>query len=402
MDKITENELAYIINQKETTDKNWVEITEKYNKKFNKNRDFECVKKYYQRYHNYFNEADNHVKTLKQIHNTKRNSSFTSKENRTILEHWTEREDLIETISNIVEKFSITKIVIPKIVSKKGTPPKEKMILEQLLSDLHFGKLIKDEAGVVKVNAKEIRRRIQKITKQILKEIERDRQYFDVEKIVLAMMGDMIESSHMHEAESLKGCEFGTSKQIFECIDCLFHDLFLPLAQTGIEISVPCVTGNHDRLSRDNTYVQPGEDNLTYVIYKTLSMLCDKAGLKNVRFNITNKLYICTEIYGNNVVYEHGNEVKNLNRDTLVNMLNKRQTQIGKIVNFYRIGHWHEKVEYGQGRIQVNSSVPGQDDYSESKGFDSEALQILNSYVKTDKRKTCFFRSFPIYLEEIK
>jgi hypothetical protein len=80
--------------------------------------------------------------------------------------------------------------------------------------------------------------------------------------------------------------------------------------------------------------------------------------------------------------------------------MNKRQNQLNQIITFYRVGHWHERVEYGQGKIQVNASVIGQDDFSEGKGFDSEALQVLNSYIETNKRKTCFFKSFPIYLEE--
>ena len=82
-------------------------------------------------------------------------------------------------------------------------------------------------------------------------------------------------------------------------------------------------------------------------------------------------------------------------------MVNKRQTQIGKVVHFYRFGHFHERVEYGQGRAMCNGSVPGQDSYAEGKGFCSEAMQTLNYYIETKKRNTCFFRSFPIYLQNI-
>jgi hypothetical protein len=81
------------------------------------------------------------------------------------------------------------------------------------------------------------------------------------------------------------------------------------------------------------------------------------------------------------------------------NALSRRQSQINKIIDFFRIGHWHEVTQHGQGRAMVNGSVPGQDSYADSKGYNSEAVQILNYYVETKNRPTCFFRSFPIYLD---
>ena len=68
IDKWSDNELAYIINLKETTELTWSEVTEKYNKKFRKDKNFEALKKCYQRYANYFDSSDNHIRTLKTIH----------------------------------------------------------------------------------------------------------------------------------------------------------------------------------------------------------------------------------------------------------------------------------------------------------------------------------------------
>ena len=129
-------------------------------------------------------------------------------------------------------------------------------------------------------------------------------------------------------------------------------------------------------------------------------MLCKQSGLSNVNFDIVKGLYATTEIYGNNFVYEHGDELRNINKDTMANAMAKRQVQLGKIIHFYRVGHWHEPAQYGQGRMMINGSVPGQDSFADSKGFCSEAVQIMNYYVQTTKRNTCFFRSFPIYLQK--
>jgi hypothetical protein len=397
VDKWSDDEIAYIINLKDTSDLTWEEVTEKYNKKFRKEKNFENLKKCYQRYLNYFDNPDNHIRTLKNIHRTKKTNSYTAKENKTILDQWVERDDLIETIENTVKKMTLQKFAVPKKVAKSKA--KKNMTLELLFSDVHYGKYIDNIEGNY-VDSKVIRERVKKIADSVIKEIAREGKSFNVEKVILALMGDVIENADFHGQESEKGCEFSTSRQVQEAITSMFYDLILPIAMTGVEIFIPCVTGNHDRIGHNKTYQKPGEDNLTFIVYSTLELLCIQSNLKNVKFAITKGLYTVVQVYGNNIVYEHGDELKNINRETMANQMSRRQVQIGKIVHFYRVGHWHEPVQYGQGRMMVNGSVPGQDDYAESKGFRSEAVQIMNYYVQTEKRNTCFFRSFPIYLQK--
>lgn len=396
IDRYNENEIAYIINKKETTDLSWAEIADKFNKKFKKDKNFECMKKCYQRYKNYFDQGDNHIRTLKTVYRTRKSNSYTAKENRTILDHWIKRDDFLEAVRDTVKGISLTKYRVPK---RKKSSAKKNMTLEVLFSDVHYGKYIDGIEGNF-VDLKIIKERVKKVTDSVIKEINREGKSFNVECIVLAMLGDVIENADFHGLESAKGCEFSTSRQVQESIESMFSDLILPIALTGVKVKIPCVTGNHDRIGKDKTYVKPGEDNLTFIIYKTLEMLCKASGLKNVEFDIATGLYTYVTVYNNVIVYEHGDELKNLNRDTMVTQLNKRQSQIGKVVHFYRVGHWHEPVSYGQGRIMVNGSVPGQDSYAESKGFWSEPVQIMNYYVETKNRDTCFFRSFPIYLQK--
>lgn len=397
IDKWSDNEIAYIINLKDTSDLTWSEVTEKYNKKFKKDKNFEALKKCYQRYVNYFDSADNHLRTLKSMHRTKKTSGYTAKENKTILDRWVERDDLVETIQNTVKQISLQKYKIPKYLEKNKA--KKNMTLELLFSDVHYGKYIDSVDGNF-VDIGVIRERVRKISESIIKEIHRENKSFNVERVVIACIGDIIENADFHGQESEKGCEFSTSRQVTEAINSMFFDLILPIAMTGVKIHVPCVTGNHDRIGQNKTYSKPGEDNLTYIIYSTLEMLCKQSGLSNVNFDIVKGLYATTEIYGNNFVYEHGDELRNINKDTMANAMAKRQVQLGKIIHFYRVGHWHEPAQYGQGRMMINGSVPGQDSFADSKGFCSEAVQIMNYYVQTTKRNTCFFRSFPIYLQK--
>jgi hypothetical protein len=397
IEKWSDNEIAFVLNLKETTDLSWAEIADKYNKKFNKDKTFEAMKKCYQRYANYFDSADNHIRTLKNMHRTKKTNGYTAKENKTILDQWVERDDLLETIENTIKSISLHQFKPAKQVPK--SKEKKNMTLELLFSDVHYGKYIDNIEGNF-VDNKVIRERVRRVADSVIKEIHRESKSFNVERLILAMIGDVIENADFHGQESEKGCEFSTSRQVQEAINSMFYDLVLPIAMTGIKVHIPCVTGNHDRIGLSKTYNKPGEDNLTYIIYNTLGLLCKQSGLVNVTFDIVKGLYTTTQVYGNNIAYEHGDELKNINRDTLANQMARRQVQLGRIIHFFRAGHWHEPTQYGQGRMMINGSVPGQDSYADSRGFCSEAVQILNYYVQTEKRNTCFFRSFPIYLQK--
>ncbi len=396
MENWSEQEIFFIIKMKESSDLSWSDITDKYNEKFKKTKSFEAVKKSYQRYQYLFSQSDFHLKALKQIHNTKKNSTVNAKENKSILDMWMKRDDLLDSIKNMIKTASLHRYKVPAM--KKASKERKNMTLEVLFSDVHYGKYIDSIPGNY-VDLEVIRTRVRMITDSVIKEIHRESKSFNVEKVILAMLGDIIENADFHGKESTKACEFSTSRQVQEAINSIFHDFVLPIAMTGIKVHIEGITGNHDRIDPHKTYVKPGEDNLSYIIYSSLKMLCEQSGLKNVSFNIIDGLYSHVDVYGNTIVYEHGDELKNMNRETLNNQLNKRQAQIGKVVHFFRIGHWHEPASYGQGKIMVNGSVPGQDSYAESKGFCSEAVQILNYYVETKNRNTCFFRSFPIYLQ---
>lgn len=391
MERISEEEIVYVAQLKEGSDLSWEEITDKFRKKFKKETGIDGVKKIYYRYGDIQRQGDFHIKSLRDLHRRKKASSYVAKESKSILDYLEAREDIIDSIKEAIKNTSLKKISVAKPQVTKG---KERMTFELLFSDVHYGK------KTDKVDLAEIRRRVQKMTRVVLDEVVREGKNFNVHRIVVSMIGDIIENADFHGKESTKASEFGTSRQVQEAIQSIYEDVIVPLASTGLQIDVLAVTGNHDRNGEDKTYQNPGEENLTYIIYKTLQFMSDKAGFKNVKFDISLGLYAYTEIYGNTLLIEHGDEVKNLNRDTMNNALSKRQNQINKIIDFYRIGHWHEVTQYGQGRIMVNGSVPGQDSYADAKGFNSEAIQVLNYYVETKNRPTCFFRSFPIYLDK--
>lgn len=370
----------------------WTGIADKYNKKYKEDKSPEAVRHAFRRYGNLYenSNSENYVRHLKEIARTKKTNSKTASENRAILHEMIKAEDLLDDVKLAVAKINKSKVVLPKLKKDKS---KSDMTLELLLSDIHYGK--KTNEFTLEV----CRRRVCEAVKTTLKEIKRNSHQYNVEKVIVALLGDIIESETMHGVESSKGCEMSNSEQIQAAIESLFADVLVPLSATGLDIYVPCVTGNHDRTEKEKTFWHRGKSNVTWVIYNTLKLLCEKSGLKNVRFEIATGNYIVSEIYGDPILWEHGDQAGNTDERTLYNLMAKRSRQVEKVIKFLRMGHFHKEVVYGRGEIIVNGSVPGPDPFSEIHGFASKPGQTLNSYIKTSERPNCFYKSFPIYLK---
>ena len=394
----TEAEIAYIIDAKDSKDWTWNKIAEKYNKKYNKDRSPETIRECYKRYIHMYNDDQFIVKKLRESANTKKNSALKAKENRIILERLNNLEDILEVTK--MASLEVLKHAAKAPKFKKLTGTRRKMTKELLLSDIHFGKKTKT------FNLAVLHRRLKEVVDATIAEIERDSKVYDVERLVIAILGDIIESDTMHGPESSKGCEFGNSRQIYEAQTGIFRLVLKPLldycSKKGIIVHVPMVTGNHDRTEQKKTFNDPGSDNVTYIIYNTIKDFVELLEYKNVTFDISLVPWAVINIYGSNVLYEHYDNSANDSRKALETLMTKRATNnLKMMIHFMRGGHFHNTTSYDNNRIQINGSFPGNDSYSEILGFDSPAAQTLNSYVETKRRSNSFYRTFVIQLEDI-
>jgi hypothetical protein len=298
-------------------------------------------------------------------------------------------EQLTKMVAESLRGLAIEKVKVPKLSPNKG----EKMTMEAMISDVHYGK----KTDVF--NLEVCRNRIREFTKVFLEEMGRKKKEgYNVEKVIVALIGDLIESYTMHGLESAAGCEFGNSQQVQSAITSLYYDLIRPIAETGVEVFVPCVSGNHDRSETNRTMQEPGLNNLTWIIYNSLEEYCKIAGLKNVTFQIARGSYLIGKVYENNILWEHGDNANANTKRGFEALMEQRARQNNVTLHFGRFGHYHEYLCCDRGRIIVNESVCGQDSYAHVKGFNTSAGQTINYYVKTDSRPTCFYYSFAVYL----
>ena len=381
--------LAYIyeVRKKGMT---WQQVADSFNEKFDMCQSKDAIRQRYQ-FHEAGTDEAVDVKILQNLRTARKQNHKTHREASLALDALTSRDTFLEEIQDLIHKLPKLK---PQVIPQISSAGKKRSTLEILLSDIHYGK--KTET----VDLQVIRTRVRQFTAAVLFKIKKELETYDINEVVVALLGDIIESATMHGPESLVGCEFGNAKQMAVAIESLYMDFFVPLcalsAKTGFKITVVCVPGNHDRTSKAKTYHNPGEEMLSYTIYKTLELLCNRQGVV-AEFIIPKKSYAIYKIYGNYWLYEHGDKIP-LSRVGTERHISNRSTQFGKQITGMRMGHYHELVMWGRGRCIVNESVVGEDSYSDELGYKSNPGQTIVQYVETSNRDNSFYQMFPVQL----
>jgi hypothetical protein len=383
----TDEQIQFILGKKKEG-KTYKEIAQTFKVEFEVNKTPNAIRHICRNYTDFDFSEDTMVKNIRSAHTARRSRSKVAKENRAILDYLDQRDELVDELKNIVKEVKAQKIRVPK---KKKDTKKDNMKLEVMLSDLHYGK--KTDT----FNFEVAQQRMDKMANVVLDEIDRYSKTYNVEEVITFLGGDIIEGATIHGTESRIGSEASNAVQIAQATMSLFKDYVVPMVSSGCKLTFICIGGNHDRDGKDKTFQNPGEEHFTHTIYTLLEFMCKNNGF-DVEFVIPKGAYHVHKIYDSFVCYEHGDFIKGNTRTSFESHLAKRSAQFGTIIDFLRIGHLHERMEFGRGKIIINPSLPGQDSYSEINGYNSEAAQTINYYVETDNRPTPFYHSFAVYL----
>lgn len=387
----TDGQLAQIMIWREA---GWTyeEIAEGYGKKYRQETTTRSIRNAVDRYAHLFEAGQvvGDIQVLRAVARTRMNASQTAKENRTILAALNEQEDILTQVKGMIQTLPRYIDKLPKPVTVKGKPS---MTVEAMLSDLHFGKKTQH------FNIEIARNRLRTYTNVLLAEIERKSQTYNVDHVIIGMLGDMIENAVMHGKESTASCEFGNPEQIRFMIQLLYAEVIVPVAKTGIKITAIAITGNHDREEERPTFNNPGKNSLTWIGYQAIKSLADQAGLTNITWNIPEGVYTTLCIYGTHILYEHGDRIKGDNgKKSFLSHIAKRSAQLGLVIKGLRIGHWHEYSCLDNGKVIINASLCGQDSYADVNGYSSIPGQTINYYVQTKNRDNSYYHSLLVQL----
>src|SRR5690606_9255608 len=126
-----------------------------------------------------------------------------------------------------------------------------------------------------------------------------------IERIVLGMFGDIIESDKKHE-NSGRATDSSTAEQIYDAIEGLFELVIEPLARLGITVDVYANTGNNDWYGHGINKLEPGKNHLSCPLFRSLELVTRRAGYGNVTWTIPEGSYALVDFYGQTALYEHG------------------------------------------------------------------------------------------------
>ncbi len=270
--------------------------------------------------------------------------------------------------------------------------------IELLFSDLQIGKLMDGYDSQVAV------RRVEEWIRVAAMRIRSyQQQGYKVEKIILAVLGDVIESDKKHE-NSGRGCDIGTAQQIEMSIDILFNKVIKHLALFGVPMDVIMVTGNHDHDGHGLSMFMPGREHLSWPLYNAVKMLTEAYGI-DAEFFIPEGSHHIHNVYGANILYEHGVGVAT-SEAAMKGHVAKRINQVKDYIHLYRMGDKHNICRFNNDRFVVNGAFFGDDrigsDFSGIKGYDGEPAQVMFAYVERDNnRRTPIFDSLVIQLGHI-
>lgn len=301
----------------------------------------------------------------------------------------------LEGIESVVESLPKR----PPVEFKEATNPNGKgMTVELLLSDLQIGKL------AANYTTKTARARLFEYGRAALFQIEQKvNAGYNVERLVLAILGDVIESDKKH-ANSARATDSGTAEQMHNALLGIFELVVEPLARLGIPMEVICITGNHDHDDHGLMMYKPGREQLSYPLYNSLQYITRRSGYTWVEFVIPEGSFATTDFYGQHVLYEHGVGVS-VTEQSMKSHKIKRAEQVRKHLVYFRMGDKHNVSSFNAGQYVVNGAFFGTDrkgeEYSGIAGFSGIPAQWIGFHVQRDDSRFTLYDSFCIQLDHV-
>jgi len=393
---MTENKIKFIETQR-AVGLTWNETAEAFCVEFSTTVNGDQLRKRY-KYHTMNDEyVDDGVTTMLKQRRSQVSASEARKKLRKSLDSQNKLDDIMKELRKVAKNVNKA----PKVKMQKTKSTKTKMTIEALLGDIQIGKIMED------YNSDICKRRIIEYTSSLIFKIKQhQKQGYQIEKIILSMLGDMIEHSEKHH-NSMRGTDVSTPDQIRLITEHLYKLVILPLAELGIPIDVKCITGNHENRHGGLQMFYPGREHESWIFYNYLEMICQEVGLKHVKFDIAVGAFLTYDIYGHTVLIEHGCGIA-AKEEAMAAKVQRRSNQISKHISFFRMGDKHHIARFNNDQYVINGAFFGADvkgvEYSGILGYHSAAAQAVFCYVPRAKNdvRTPIYDSFVIQLQHIK
>ncbi len=177
-----------------------------------------------------------------------------------------------------------------------------------LASDWHIEERVRSESvnGKNFHNLEVARQRATEFFQNTISLVKKEQQAVNISTLVLALLGDFI-SGNIHE-ELLENCEMPPILATMEAQNLLEAGIKAILAQTELNLIIPCHVGNHSRITHKIHLSNEQGNNLEHMMYHNLANLFRNE--KRAKFIIAEGYHSYLEIYNKTLRLHHGHAIK--------------------------------------------------------------------------------------------
>lgn len=250
-----------------------------------------------------------------------------------------------------------------KIVTVKSGEQSEATAVV-LLSDWHVEEMVKSSTILYNnnYNLEIAKQRAEECFVGIVKLLKKEQSHQKIDSLVLALLGDFITGNiHQEEAPNL---QLGVAQAVCFAEDLLIKGIQYILDNTNVNITCPCVVGNHSRIT-PKVYVSTEKDNsVETIIYYHLKKHFE--GNKRFDLIMPDGQERLVEIYGLNFLFCHGHAGFRYSggvgglyvplRRAIMTRYNKQQ------IDTICMGHWHTYIQ--DPLFIVNGSMIGYSNFA--------------------------------------
>jgi len=282
------------------------------------------------------------------------------------------KELVIDSIHSLTPAFN----AIPIITSKERVRGHSRQIVVAPLSDTHVGDNVKGEqiGGLNSYDIDIFNRRLFGWANLLVQLVELRRTFVPIDELVIPMLGDMI-SGDIHEELARTNID-NCMGQMIRGANLIAQALMM-LAPHFETIKVPCVVGNHGRMTRK----PPMKDKYMdwdYMLYQWVAAFCREQ--KNITFDISKSFVSSFKVFDKTVLIMHGDSIVGAGSGQAIlkavagmrsvfqykKTTDNNESYIPAEFDSVMMGHFHKVDEYdiGTGEVHICGTMKGVDEFA--------------------------------------
>ena len=265
---------------------------------------------------------------------------------------------------------------VPITSSKVRVRGHSRQIVVAPISDTHVGDNVKGEqiGGLNSYDINIFNRRLFGWANLLIQLVELRRTFVPIDELVIPMLGDMI-SGDIHEELARTNID-NCMGQMIRGANLIAQALMM-LAPHFETIKVPCVVGNHGRMTRK----PPMKDKYMdwdYMLYQWVAAFCREQ--KNITFDISKSFVSSFKVFDKTVLIMHGDSIVGAGSGQAIlkavagmrsvfqykKTTDNNESYIPAEFDSVMMGHFHKVDEYdiGTGEVHICGTMKGVDEFA--------------------------------------